>query len=495
MTSRSSDTAGHNGDVATEALELALQRSEYRRLGLLLLALATLTCLGLLRLLTDRTLSDTDAQMTRVLVYCGGIAYAMGLAWTVRRAERRGRVLPVAVWFAGTIIESLLPTLALAASVWLAGAPGGAPLRSTPLLLYGLVICLSILRLRPGLCLLSGLVAGSGYLTLIVRTTTGGESGTDWVTVSDLLGFVVFILLTALAAVLICHTIRGHVVSALREAETRRRLAAVQRELELAQTIQQDLLPKAMPQISGFDVAAWNRPAEYASGDYYDWRLAADGRHAFIIADVCGHGLGPALLMASCSAYARAVLAGVSDPARVLELLNRLLQTELASGRFITLALAVLDAQAGVIELASAGHGPMLHISTCSGDVSALGATGMPLGISDCATFGPTARIKMKPGDQLVLLTDGFFERRGEGGQQYGMERLRQAALANRFLPARDFIAALDADVDAFAAGVSPDDDMTAVVIRRRASDDDPYTGVTAGVPRLDRQPAEGVSA
>jgi len=248
MTSRSSAITGRAAD-ATASLERALQHSEYRRLGLLLLALATLAGLGLLRLLTDRTLGATDAQATRVLVYCGGIVYALGLAWTVRRAERRGSVLPAAVWFAGTIIESLLPTLALAASVWLTSTPGGAPLRSTPLLLYGLVICLSILRLRPGLCLLSGLVAGAGYLGVVVGTSTRAESGTDGVAVSDLLGFVVFIVLTALAAAMVSHAIRGHVVAALREAETRRQLTAVQRELELAGTVQQDLLPKAMPQI------------------------------------------------------------------------------------------------------------------------------------------------------------------------------------------------------------------------------------------------------
>ena len=100
--------------------------------------------------------------------------------------------------------------------------------------------------------------------------------------------------------------IRKQVDAALREAETRLQVDRLEHDLALARSIQQSLLPSSMPQVEGFEIAAWNQPADQTGGDYYDWQLLPDGKVVVALADVTGQGIGPALLAAGCRAYARA---------------------------------------------------------------------------------------------------------------------------------------------------------------------------------------------
>src|SRR6185295_9269565 len=145
------------------------------------------------------------------------------------------------------------------------------------------------------------------------------------------------ILLTGLAAAWVTRQIRTHVESAMGEAETRHQMARMEQDLSVARTIQQALLPRAAPSIPGFDIAGWNRSADQTGGDYYDWLELPDGNWIVTLADVSGHGIGPAMVTAACRAYVRASGAQHGDLASLTTRINRLLADDLPVGRFVTM--------------------------------------------------------------------------------------------------------------------------------------------------------------
>jgi serine phosphatase RsbU (regulator of sigma subunit) len=226
-----------------------------------------------------------------------------------------------------------------------------------------------------------------------------------------------------------------------------------------------------------------NRPADLTGGDYYDWQELPDSRLAIVLADVTGHGIGPALVMAVCRAYARASAPIISDPAVLVARLNDLLHADLPSDRFITFAIAILSPD-GRVELLSAGHGPTLLYRAATGDIQQFGGDGLPLGIAPGEVYGPTSSFRMEQGDALMMLTDGFFEwQRPSDGECFGIPRLCEAMIGSiRGQRAGDdgtsgdgvvaaaMIRSIDAAVTKFADGAPQADDMTAVVVRRTAA-------------------------
>lgn len=210
-----------------------------------------------------------------------------------------------------------------------------------------------------------------------------------------------------------------------------------------------------------------NRPADLTGGDYYDWQPLPDGRLAVVMADVTGHGIGPALVMAVCRAYARATAPLASDSAALLNRLNNLLHADLSDGRFITFALALLD-QTGRVDLLSAGHGPTLLYRAATGEVEQFGGDGIPLGIAPDESYGPVRTFTLQPADVLLLVTDGFFEwQRPSDNQAFGIQRLSDTLREIARAEAGPILARLDAALREYTAGAPQPDDMTAVVIKR----------------------------
>src|SRR6185369_16554810 len=112
------------------------------------------------------------------------------------------------------------------------------------------------------------------------------------------------ILAGGIVAAVVSSRIRTHVAAALREAELKSKLEQVNHDLDVARSIQQDLLPSQSPRLENFDIAGWNEPANETGGDYFDWQSLPDGRLAISLGDATGHGIGPALVSALCRAYA-----------------------------------------------------------------------------------------------------------------------------------------------------------------------------------------------
>lgn len=275
----------------------------------------------------------------------------------------------------------------------------------------------------------------------------------------------------AAGAAVICLLLAGWLIAvrmANHGVRMRTMLDKIERDLDVAREIQRGLLPKEAPNTPGFEVVGWSKPADQTGGDYFDWMDLPGGRTLITLADVSGHGIGPALIVAVCRAYMRAT-AGGSDVAlgQALSRVNDLLEMEIPSGRFVTAVVGVLSPDENEMSLLSAGHGPLLFFRAKTRTIESWIADDLPLGIMPNLSFEAARHVRFEPGDALVLATDGFFEWANAAGEQYGTRRLEAFVAAHAHEPPEELIAKLHAAVIAHAAGCAQPDDLTMVVIKR----------------------------
>jgi phosphoserine phosphatase RsbU/P len=236
----------------------------------------------------------------------------------------------------------------------------------------------------------------------------------------------------------------------------RKREAAEQRELSEALKIQRRLLPQQVPQIDGWELAVSWQPASGVGGDCFDTIRFSDARLAMSIADVVGKGIPAALLMSNLQAAVRAFASEVVDPRELCLQVNRILCGNIAEGRFISFFYAVLDAGAGTLTYTNAGHYlPMLV--RADGTTERLGIGGPVLGVIADADYDQ-AHVGLATGDRLVLFTDGLTEARSPSDEEFGEQRLLDAALTHRGCSAPALQARLADAVAAFTGGHLQDD-------------------------------------
>jgi len=222
-----------------------------------------------------------------------------------------------------------------------------------------------------------------------------------------------------------------------------------------------------MPTIPGYEVATWWFPNEAVGGDYCDVVALASGEVAICVADVSGHGLGPSLLMASVRASLRTLLAEHRSPQVLLERLAVALAPDFEYGSFITMFLTLLHPQQNKLEFSNAGHGPALVYRAASGEFTELESTGVPLGVLIPTEYPPGPAVAMKPGDLLILTTDGIVEAMDQGGQLFGVERLKSIIRQTHTAPLREFVRNIGRQVELYYIGDSPPDDLTVVALRK----------------------------
>ena len=240
----------------------------------------------------------------------------------------------------------------------------------------------------------------------------------------------------------------------------------IQRDLSMASAIQQGLLPRDNPQFPGFDIAGWNCPADETGGDFFDFLELADGTLAVLIADVTGHGIGPALIMTEARALCRAALLGGVGLERAVADVQQLLSLDVPEGRFVTAFFGLLTMSGG-LEFLSAGQGPVLFYDASADRFEDLPTHGLPLGLMPEIPFESSERRRLEPGDMLVLLTDGFYECERPDGQLFGKERVEATIRQRRAEPAGEIVTALANAAAAFAEGGAQADDLTAVIVVR----------------------------
>jgi serine phosphatase RsbU (regulator of sigma subunit) len=432
----------------------------------------------MLLLLFVRRLVHSDISAVNAIFYpllfllLSGIIFQVVAAVNIAGFVRRGQPLPRWRWMTGVVVDLAIPVAALAVIEAFSPTGHAGGLTAPALLVLPMVIMLTILRLRPWVSFLTGLGAAVAHWILVGATILTSEVESHHI--PTLLTYGVMLLVTGAIAALISREVRGYVMQAVDEAvaaeQKQRELDAVERDLSVARDIQQGLMPSTSPSVPGFDIAGMARPAQQTGGDYYDWQEMPDGRLVVALADVTGHGIGPALVMAVCRAYARAAAPGTPNPAALLEQINGLIYHDLAStGRFITMVIAIVSPD-GRVDLVSAGHGPSLLYRAADQKVEWFGGSGLPLGIDEGETYGPHRPFQLEPGDSMLLLTDGFVEWARTGDKKmFGVERLCATLRDQARGSAKEILTGVDAAVQAFAAGAPQLDDTTAVVIKRTA--------------------------
>lgn len=237
----------------------------------------------------------------------------------------------------------------------------------------------------------------------------------------------------------------------------------VERDLELARNVQQAFLPEKSPGIEGYEFYSYYHPAEQIGGDYYDYIPLPDGRLAIIVADVVGHGVAAAMLMAKLSAETRFLLASEGNSAGAITKLNHRIST-LGVEKFVTFLCLILEPTTGKIEIVNAGHMAPLWLKP-EGAVEEPGeeAAGVPLGILDDFEY-EQAEIQIGDGDRLVLYTDGINEAPDVNGNMFGICRL-QSLVADGHGAMREVGDSIVKDVTEFIAGTERADDMCLVIL------------------------------
>ena len=233
-------------------------------------------------------------------------------------------------------------------------------------------------------------------------------------------------------------------------------------ELQQAREIQQNLLPKEIPQIPGFEIAGTWQPAKVVGGDYYDVIQLSVHKAGLCIADVSGKGISAALLMANVQAAVRAFATVSATSAEVCNNLNSVLCTNTATDKFVTLFYGVLEAKSGILRFTNAGHLRPLIVRQ-NGAVGRLENHGALLGVFPQWKYDSSV-VQLSSGDTLALFTDGITEAEAENGDQFGEEGLIESLLQFRHCSAQELQAQLLAQVKKFSNGALADDATLIVV-------------------------------
>jgi serine phosphatase RsbU (regulator of sigma subunit)/anti-sigma regulatory factor (Ser/Thr protein kinase) len=249
------------------------------------------------------------------------------------------------------------------------------------------------------------------------------------------------------------------------EAEVRER-ERMQQELEVAKLIQQQFLPHELPDLPGWHVAAYYKPARAVGGDFYDFIELPGDRVGIVVGDVTDKGVPAALVMATTHSILRAEAPRLVSPAAVLERANDLLVDEMPAHMFVTCLYAVLDRASGKLVFANAGH----NLPYLRGEegVTELRATGMPLGLLPGMRYEESEAV-FAPGEGLLLHSDGLAEAHSPDGEMFGFPRL--AKLCADRPGGEELIDLLLSELDGFTGvGWEQEDDITLVTVQRTAT-------------------------
>jgi sigma-B regulation protein RsbU (phosphoserine phosphatase) len=240
------------------------------------------------------------------------------------------------------------------------------------------------------------------------------------------------------------------------------------RELEIAREVQEQLFPQSYPPLPGVDMAGFCRPARGVGGDYYDFLSLSGGRVGIAIGDISGKGIPAALLMAGLQASLRSqAIAAPPDLPTLMGNLNRLICESSPANRYATFFYGEYDPKAGCLVYVNAGHNaPMLfRRGAGAGDAVRLDKGGPVIGLLDVVAY-QQGEIALGPGDVLLGFTDGVSEAMNASDEEWGEERLAETTLACDGLAAHASIGRIMEAADAFVAGAPQHDDMTLIVVR-----------------------------
>ncbi len=244
----------------------------------------------------------------------------------------------------------------------------------------------------------------------------------------------------------------------------------LERELQVARQVQASLLPRALPRLPGWDIAAHWQPAREVAGDYYDFLPTPGGGLGLVAADVTDKGMPAALFMALTRSTVRAAVSAAADPAVGLAQANRLLCADSVDSMFVTLAYLHLQPNADAVLGVNAGHNPILLYHTAAGAAELIWRSGFPLGLDPDQAYRPQPAY-LAPGDLALLYTDGLTDAPNAAGEPLGLERVTVVLAQHAGAGAAEIIQALEQTLARFTGGAAPLDDVTLVLAQRRADE------------------------
>jgi serine phosphatase RsbU (regulator of sigma subunit) len=251
------------------------------------------------------------------------------------------------------------------------------------------------------------------------------------------------------------------------EAQERER---IEQELRIARLIQQTLLPKTLPELPGYDVAAYYQPAREVGGDFYDFLELEDGRLGLVVGDVTDKGVPAALVMATTRTMLRASAQRLFSPGEVLRRVNDALVTDIPPNMFITCLYAILDIESGRLVYANAGHDlPYRRRAGRSEGADELRARGMPLGLMPGMGY-EEKEIVLERGESVLFYSDGLVEAHDTQREMFGFPRL-QGLVGTHRSGGSSLIGFLLSELSRFTGeDWEQEDDITLLTLRRSAS-------------------------
>jgi phosphoserine phosphatase len=241
------------------------------------------------------------------------------------------------------------------------------------------------------------------------------------------------------------------------------------REIKLARDIQMSTLPSDMPSVPGYDMAAQFCPADDTGGDTFDLVTLDDQRLFILLGDASGHGIGPALSSTQMTGMLRVALRLGADLDAIFTHVNNQLVEDLPEEHFVTAFLGMLDPRRHEVTYHAAGQGPLLHFRAATGECEWREPTTFPMGYMRYPSLDPPASIVLEPGDVLGLISDGAYERENAAQAQFGTEGVERVVSLNHHRPMSELLTLLLEALHDFAGGVPQADDVTIVLLRRKA--------------------------
>jgi len=257
----------------------------------------------------------------------------------------------------------------------------------------------------------------------------------------------------------------------LRDAQEKERdRERMESELNSAKAVHAELLPKKMPQLQGIDIFTAYKSAKEVGGDYYDFIPVGDLEHlALCVADVSGKGIPGSMVMGTTRTILRMMAVNNLSPADVLARTNFHVARDIKRGMFVTCLYAILNVRTKEMTIASAGHNPMLIWRQAAGSVEKVRPNGIALGFDKGPVFNKTIkeeRLRLQPGDRVLLYTDGVIEAMNEQHEEWGDAALEGFTLQHASLSSKEFVRLLTKALEDHQGQAEQHDDITIMTFR-----------------------------
>jgi phosphoserine phosphatase RsbU/P len=260
----------------------------------------------------------------------------------------------------------------------------------------------------------------------------------------------------------------GHMAMALENARLHRESLEkqrLQREMDLARSIQRSLLPESAPVVPGYEIAVLNEPCFECGGDYYDFLNLGPQTLLLVVADVEGKGVASALVMSNLQATLRALVMHLHSLEVLTLSLNEMIYNDTKSEKYLSIFMGLVDTRRNGLHYINAGHVPPLLISGETGEFKQLTDGGTVIGLFPHAEY-QRGSAKLNPGDLLVTCTDGIGEAQNTQEEEYGHERLAACIARNREKSAQEIVDIVLREVTEFSRGGTHVDDKVLMILK-----------------------------